>query len=200
VAWFNDPVFGLPGSSVPAAASFDEFLLEPLTVDHVEADYAAVMDTREWLRDWSGTTWPADDFTLGENREDLARHQREHEDGVAFTFTVLSSDRSECLGCVYLTAIDRLAETNPDVIGRLPTGGAVLGLWARRSHPAPDATDRLLTGVLDWLATDWEFPAVYLAVRSSDERHQAVAEGAGMSVKAQVALPGRDGIFDLYRR
>jgi RimJ/RimL family protein N-acetyltransferase len=193
-------VFGLPGSSVPATTTFDEFLLEPLTVDHVEADYAAVMDTRKWLREWSGTTWPAEDFTLGENREDLARHQREHEDGVAFTFTVLSSDRSECLGCVYLTAVDRLAEANPGVIGQLPTGATVLGLWVRRTHPVPDAVDRLLAGVLDWLATEWEFPAVYLAVRSADERQLAVAERAGMRVKARVTVPGRDGIFDLYRR
>jgi hypothetical protein len=85
-------VFGLPGSSAPATTTIDEFFLEPLTTDHVELDYAAVMDTREWLREWSGSTWPADDFTVDENREDLARHQREHEEGVAFTFTVLRSD------------------------------------------------------------------------------------------------------------
>lgn len=185
---------------MPATTTFDEFLLEPLTVDHLEPDYAAVMDTRAWLREWGGTTWPADDFTLGENLEDLALHQREHEEGVAFTFTVLSSDRSVCLGCVYLTDIARLAETNPDVIGRLPADGAVLRLWGRRSHPTPDTTDRLLAGVLDWLATEWEFPAVYLAVRSEDQRHRAVAARAGLRVEAQVTVPGRDGSFDLYRR
>ncbi|MFO7548197.1 MAG: GNAT family protein [Acidimicrobiia bacterium] len=192
-------MFGLPGSSAPATTTIDEFFLEPLTTDHVELDYAAVMDTREWLREWSGSTWPADDFTVDENREDLARHQREHEEGVAFTFTVLRSDRSECLGCVYLADTDRLAEANPDLIGRLPTGAAVLGLWVRRSHPAPDAVDRLLTGVLDWLGREWEFPAVYLAVRSADERHQAPAARAGLAVEAQVTVPGRNGIFDLYR-
>ncbi len=53
----------------------DEFVLRPVTVDDAEADHAAVMDAQTQLRLWSQSDWPADDFTVEENRADLLAMQ-----------------------------------------------------------------------------------------------------------------------------
>ena len=47
---------------VPAALRTGEFALRPITTDDAERDYAALMETRELLRLWEQSTWPADDF------------------------------------------------------------------------------------------------------------------------------------------
>ena len=88
---------------LPSGLRTEEVVLRPLTVAHAVIDHAALMSSAARLRRWSGTTWPSDDFTVDENREDLDRHEGEHRAGIAFTFTVLTADEETCLGCVYLS-------------------------------------------------------------------------------------------------
>ena len=58
--WYPEP---LP---VPAGLEHDRFVFEPLGPEHVDRDYESLMDSKEHLRRWSGTSWPADDFTVAE--------------------------------------------------------------------------------------------------------------------------------------
>src|SRR5436309_16092952 len=90
---------------VPAGRRTGRLVLRPLCAADAAVDYDAVISSAAELRRWSGSSWPADDFTLAENRDDLERHEREHEERAAFTFTVLSPDLTRCLGCVYLTPL-----------------------------------------------------------------------------------------------
>src|SRR5436190_10655528 len=87
---------------VPEEKRTDRLLLRPLRATDVELDYDAVMSSAEQLRRWSHSGWPADDFTLEQNRDDLEQHEREHRQREAFTFTVLSLEGGRCLGCVYI--------------------------------------------------------------------------------------------------
>lgn len=87
---------------VPAELRAEEFFLRPIVADDAEMDYAAVMETREHLRLWRQSTWPEDDFTVEANREDLIELEQRHAAHRAFTYTVLDSDGTECLGCVYV--------------------------------------------------------------------------------------------------
>ena len=103
MAFYVEPL-PLPEGLVTA-----EFVLEPLTTGHVHVDLAALMDSREMLRLWSGTSWPSDGFTVEENWEDLDRHDREHAERMAFTFTVLDPTRTVCLGCVYIQPLKMAA-------------------------------------------------------------------------------------------
>jgi hypothetical protein len=82
---------------VPAVLRTEEFVLRPIVADDAELDYAAVMETREYLRLWRQTTWPEDDFTVEENRKDLVECEERHLAGRAFTYTVLHPCGSECL-------------------------------------------------------------------------------------------------------
>ena len=81
--WYSGPV---PDSHITSRLRF-----VPLTEELVDADLAAVMASREYLRRWSDSPWPEDDFTRADNEEDLRDHRLEHEDGVAFTYSVLAA-------------------------------------------------------------------------------------------------------------
>ena len=197
---FMPAMFGTRGHDLPSRLDAGGFVLEPLTVDHVELDYAAVMDSRDMLRIWSGTSWPADDFTLAENREDLERHQREHTEGTAFTFTVLSPDGSECLGCVYVNPTDRFIPSD-DLVGSvegLPEGTAVVGFWVRQSRRDGDLEGRLLESLVGWLRESWDFPAVLVSVAGADARQRDVVESAGLAERLRVGAVGRAGEWVLY--
>ena len=95
---------------VPALLRTDELVCKPLTTDHVHLDYAALMVSNEMLQLWSGTSWPSADFTIEENWEDLDMHDREHQERVAFTYTVLNPDETECLGCIYINPLTSYVE------------------------------------------------------------------------------------------
>src|SRR5436189_5938859 len=90
---------------VPEEKRTNRLLLRPLRATVVELDYDAVMSSAEQLRRWSQSDWPADDFTLAQNLDDLQRHEREHRERVAFTFTVLNPHGTRCLCCVYITPL-----------------------------------------------------------------------------------------------
>jgi hypothetical protein len=93
-----------PGDArVPEALRSDEFLVRPLRATDVALDYDAVISSRAELLVSSGGTWPREGFTLEENRADLERHEREHGERIAFTYTVMNPSETECLGCVYLS-------------------------------------------------------------------------------------------------
>ena len=76
----------------------DDLVLRPIVAADAELDYAAVMESREHLRKWEQTSWPADDFTVTANREDLENLERRHASREAFTYTVMNPAETECLG------------------------------------------------------------------------------------------------------
>ena len=59
------------------------------------------------MRQGSDDGWPSADFTRAQNLADLVRHEREHRERMAFTYTVVSRDQSQCLGCVYMRPLIR---------------------------------------------------------------------------------------------
>ncbi|GAB4215614.1 MAG: hypothetical protein OHK0022_55750 [Roseiflexaceae bacterium] len=80
MAWYP------PDARVPAELRTTRLWLRPLGVADTERDYDALMSSAAHLRLWSQSSWPADDFTLAQNRADLERHEGEHQAREAFTF------------------------------------------------------------------------------------------------------------------
>jgi RimJ/RimL family protein N-acetyltransferase len=169
---------------VPDSIRTDRLFLRPLRVSDVALDYDAVMSDPAALRRWSQTSWPADDFTLEENRGDLERHEREHREGVAFTFTVLSPDAARCLGCVYLQPV------RPEMLPHVPPSPwpARVAFWVRASEVASDLDRHLLMTLRDWLAADWGFDRVLFVIARDDVRQAAIMIGAGLARRAEVTL------------
>ncbi|MEQ1701797.1 MAG: hypothetical protein ABMA25_16940 [Ilumatobacteraceae bacterium] len=120
----------------------------PLTPALVEQDYAAVMRDVPMLRAWSGQDWPTDDFPIEWNLEDLQRHDREQQEGVALTYSVLLAEVVQ--GCIYVRPLAEALATRevtlpPEAAGALDD--IVVRGWLH-DRPAADligTTLRLLT-------------------------------------------------------
>lgn len=182
---------------VPFSLTTAEFMLRPLTAAHTELDHAALMTSTELLRMWSGTDWPSDDFSLDENRLDLERHEREHREGVAFTFTVLTPGETECLGCVYVTPLWFLQETNAEVLGAVSLDEAVVGFWIKQPRLADDLDRGLLAVLRRWFAEEWDFSAVYFSTREMNARQLKLMSEAGLPERFRLSIPNR-GSFILF--
>lgn len=173
-----------PDATPPEEVHTDRLLLRPLTVGHVELDYDAVMTSREQLNRWSQTTWPTPDFTLAENRADLERHQREHAEGIAFTYTVLDPTESRCLGCVYITPVP------PAAIDLCTEGsyGANVGFWVRSDELATGLDGHLLATLRVWFTREWPFNRVVFVISQQNPQQAALLTRAGLIQQASITL------------
>src|SRR5262249_14686707 len=138
---------------IPEGLETGRLRLRPLRASDVALDYDAVMSDPAALRRWSQASWPADDFTLAENLTDLQGHEREHLEGVAYTFTVLSPDASRCLGCVYFTPV------RPEAVGLCGRSEhpVRVGFWVRSSEILGGLDRHLFEALRAWLRQAWAF-------------------------------------------
>ncbi len=153
-------------NSLPEPLSTVSFVLEPLEEKHAELDFQALMSCRVRLREelqWGG--WPPEDFSLKLNRADLCRHHGEFRRCEAFAYSVLSPDRSQCLGCVY---IERCAEID----------GAQLAFWVINDAIKIEAV--LVTDVLAWIHRDWSINRVLVPLREANRRGIMLAQDLGL--------------------
>jgi hypothetical protein len=187
-----------PGSSPPSGLSADEFLLEPLHPSHVQLDYEAVMETRVRLRSWSMSDWPADDFTLDDNMRDLEMHWREHEEGSAFTYTILAPHRSSCLGCVYMKPLAPLfAQEHGAALGEWPSQAARVTFWLRESRITDGLDQRVLQHLIPWFREAWDVESVVFYTSELAGHQQRLFETMGLT---QRYVKRRDyGCYLAYR-
>lgn len=78
------------------------FRLEPLGPEQNERDHAAWMSSIDHIRSTPGfeaTEWPQA-MTLERNYADLEGHERDFENRVGFTYSIVDGD--EVIGCVYI--------------------------------------------------------------------------------------------------
>ena len=146
--WIRDDVTTQPGR--PA----DGHHLRPIRAADAEIDFPAVMACRERLFAQYGDAWgwPEDDMTLEDDRQDLARHEREMVARESWDYAILDADETTLLGCVY---IDPPGDDCP------PGTDAVSSWWvvdAALGTPLERAVAEL---VPTWLATTWGFRAVH---------------------------------------
>ena len=133
---------------IPASLETATFRLRMLSVDDVEKDYEAVIESRELLHTMFGGPWPRPGFTLEENLADLERHQQEFLSRKAFAYTVVSLDETRVLGCVYINPPET---TDSD---------AVVVMWVRQTEIDKGLDEILFNRVRDWISSDWPFKKV----------------------------------------
>jgi hypothetical protein len=140
---------------VPTSLIGPGFRLEPLTVAHNVQDYAAWHGSINHIRATPGFTgprqWPLEDFSLEQNRGELAEHEDHFARRVGFTYSVLSSKTGEVIGCLYLYPAKR---EGYDVDAKS---------WVRSDFAELDKP--LYDAVSSWLATEWPFKSVDYAKR-----------------------------------
>jgi hypothetical protein len=174
-----------PSALVPEEKRTSLLVLRPLKATDVELDYEAVMSSAEMLRRWSQSGWPPDDFTLSQNLYDLQRHEREHNERQAFTFTVLNPQETRCLGCVYLVPL-----SSPELqLCESSAFAANVGFWVRTSELVNDLDRHLLATLREWIQTEWAFDCVVFIISQQEVRQATLFAEAGLEFCTSLTLP-----------
>lgn len=145
--------------AVPPGLTAGELRLEPLGPQHNAADYAAWTSSIDHIRATPGFpdgSWPRD-MSLADNLRDLQRHAQDFAERRGFTYSVLSAEAGDVIGCVYIY---------PRRSGAGGTEGerhATVQSWVRADRAALDPV--LYRAVLTWLARDWPFHSIEYAAR-----------------------------------
>ena len=132
---------------LPAPPAAERWCMRPLHPDDVEMDYAAVMSSRERLRQVFAEhdQWPRDDMTLEQDRGDLVAHYQEYEQRESFAWMVTNITGDQCLGCVYLYPAS------------MPDYDVEIYLWVTDTALATGLDDELEITIKQWLAECWPF-------------------------------------------
>lgn len=165
---------------VPEMLRTEEFLLRPLRATDVRLDYDAVISSRAELLLGSGGTWPREGFTLEENLVDLQRHEQEHRDRVAFTYTIMNLEETECLGCLYIVPPERLIVSDGEGDESLSERTAFVSFWVRHSRLADGLDRRLLQALIPWFQNEWAFLRVLFIAQQIEERYIQLFEEMGL--------------------
>jgi hypothetical protein len=188
-----------PNEPVPAELRTDEFVVRPIVADDAELDHAAVMETRDDLRLWEQSTWPADDFTVEANREDLVGLERRHAEHRAFTYTVKDPEGVECLGCVYIfpTTAAFLARSAVTPVGSdsWAATDAVIYFWVRKSRMQTGMDERLLAALRIWFDEEWKLERTVYVVNEQFEHQVALVIRTDLKLKFEVVEPGKAGKY-----
>lgn len=171
----------------PETLRSEEFLVRPLRAMDVELDYDAVMASRTELRLKSDGRWPREGFTLEENLADLIRHEQEHHDRIAFTYTVMNPTETECLGCIYINPLKRLLQRLSLPVEHIPDDSAYATFWVRQNRLAGNLDRRLLQALIAWFHTEWAFSQVVFLTQKVQTRQIQLFEEMGMQL--QYTLP-----------
>ena len=166
---------------IPASYKTEEFTFYPLTPEHTQLDYDALMTSKSILRDWGGGSWPSDDFTLDDNRDDLQGHADEFESGEGYAYTILNADETRVEGCFYSNSLLEIVErfgVDPAIQEQVKRDDAIVRFWIREERLSEE--ENLLDIIVKWLKSEWEFPTVYFATNTKNDRQARLFEAIGM--------------------
>ncbi len=182
---------------VPAELKTDEFVLRPIVADDTEMDYAAVMETREYLRLWRQSTWPEDDFTVEANRVDLIDMEQRHAAHRAFNYTVLDPAGTRCVGCVYVFPTSAAFLTKCTVV---PLGDdewadvdAVVFFWARLPEMKRGMDERLLAALRAWFTNEWKLEKTVYVTSEQFTQQVELLDRTDLTRKFELLDPGTPG-------
>jgi hypothetical protein len=130
-----------PGAAVPERLEAPGFIVRPLTVADCERDLEA-MRSRPNIGN----------LTYEDNWRDLQRHEREHLERSAFTYTVFDARGERCLGCLYITPMPEGAREHGHE--------GLASFWVRPELAADGSEQALFDALLPWLRDAFAFGRV----------------------------------------
>ena len=139
---------------IPQLLETDKFRLRMLSVDDVEKDYEAVIESRNLLHKKFGGPWPREGFTIEENLKDLQRHQQEFLERKRFAYTVVSLNESKVLGCLYINPPEEKTGNKPYAV-----------MWVRQTEYDKGLDEVLFQTVKNWIEKDWPFEEIVFPKR-----------------------------------
>ncbi len=182
----------------------DDFILRPITHADAELDYEAVMESREYLRQWEQSTWPEDDFTVEGNLADMVTLEKRQASRQAYTYTVMKPDETVCFGCVYLSppGVKWFADVEVTALTAHSWNDvdALLTFWVRRSKLAEQFDRRLLDVLLDWLDRDWAVHSPVMLVNEQFVQQVGMLDASDLERRFRFVHPTDPGDYLAYAR
>ncbi|MCU1494992.1 MAG: hypothetical protein JWO62_2756 [Acidimicrobiaceae bacterium] len=138
----------------PAGLTAEDFILEPLSLEHNASDLEAWTSSIAHIQStpgFAGRDWPVAPLTVEENLADLKRHAADFERRSGYTYTVLDSASRQVIGCVYFYP------------PRRPGFDVDVRSWVRARDARLDAP--LYAAITQWLERAWPWRAPDYAPR-----------------------------------
>lgn len=131
--------------------------LRPIRASDVDLDMPAVMGShaRLWSIYGEAWGWPPVSMTYEQDREDLARHEREIEAHESFNYAVFDADETALLGCVYI---------DPPSSHEAEGVGAVVSWWVVNDEVGSDLEQAMDAVIPDWLDELWPLSGIRFGV------------------------------------
>jgi len=176
--------FGEKGIEPADGFTGDGFIVRPLVPSDVVLDHEAVMSSREFLYHWEqDPPYPPEDFSVEDNLEDLQQMDSEHRNRTRYTYTVMNTDETQVLGCVYLLPNDDRMYRTAKVASLdgtdLSSVDATVAFWVRVSTWESGFERALLDAVLGWLRDDWSLERPVIMTNESLDHQIATIESLG---------------------
>ena len=162
------------------------FIVRPLAPSDVVLDHEAVMSSREFLYHWEqDPPYPPEDFSVEANLADVERMDCEHRDGTRYTYTVMNTDETQVLGCIYLLPNDdrmyRTASVRSYDGTDLSSVDATVAFWVRLSTWKSGFERVLLETLLGWLRDDWSLERSVIVTNGKLDHQIATIESLGLT-------------------
>ena len=181
----------------PEGFQTDEFLLRQLVVADNPLDYDAVMESKEFLRLWEGTSWPEDGFTLEANLADMEKMEGRHNERHSFGYTVMNLTETECLGCVYIfpTDLSWLADSEIASVADAQWSDydTAVYFWIRKSRLADELDRRLLDELGKWMQRAWPSRRHFIVTSEPFEQQVKMIESTDLQLKFRLTDPAEPG-------
>ncbi|MGO4300206.1 GNAT family N-acetyltransferase [Leifsonia sp. RAF41] len=192
----------LGSTDIPDRLVTDEFILRPIMAADVALDYAAVMASKEYLRPWEQTGWPADDFTVEDDLADVEMLEQRHAERRAFTYTLMNPDESDCLGCVYILPPDARhyadARITPVDANEWQSYRALVSFWVRTSRLSDGLDERLLDALRAWLARDANLGRHLFVTNEQVAQQVGLFERSNLQLRFRITKPTHAGTYLAY--
>ncbi len=176
---------------IPENYVHQQFCFQILQPRHVKLDYAAVMSSKDFLRRWSLSEWPIDDFSLDENLEDLSWHYEEQVNKIAFTYTILDHSQTHCLGCIYIKSTTTIKGLQPDEHKLLAPFSHFCSFWVVDTIRGTPLEQIIFSGLINWLYTQWQFPGLFFTSNPFIPEMEDLYQKNGMQRFLDLEQPNR---------
>ncbi len=153
-----------PDFTPPKELTTKDFCIFPTDDAFFESDFVAVMNNRELLRIWSQSTWPEDDFTPIQNKEDLNQHIDDNRTHAAYGYMIYSLDKQICYGSVYvnpLVSIPNNYQTTEAENAILKSHHARIDCWIIQE--IPEIEKIILIELKKWFDSVWKIRPLFSA-------------------------------------
>ncbi len=180
---------------IPTHVAGTGFCFEVLHPSHVELDFDALMKNKEFLRRWSNSNWPEDEFTLEDNLRDLEWHFDEFKELTAFTYTILNHSKTQCWGCIYIRPVVSIQSLSPDDLRELQPYQFFVSYWVIAGINNTAMENQIFTTLLDWLLTEWHFPSVLFASNRQISEQNKLYQNNKMALYLEIEANIRYQLF-----